>query len=154
MAASGGNHEPNLTPLIDLFSVLIVFLLMTASWLQLTSLQVQVEQKPPSDNATKRDTENLQDKNDENEKKVQLGLKLFRDKIISNENGSERVFSVFDLESSSSGLAFVLSSWKQKYPNKNTLVISTDASATYGQLIKVYDFAVASGWPEIGINPY
>jgi biopolymer transport protein ExbD len=27
----GGGHEPNLTPLIDLFSVLIVFLLLTAA---------------------------------------------------------------------------------------------------------------------------
>ena len=46
--SGGGGNEPNLTPLIDLFSVLIVFLLMTASWIQLDSLQVQVEQKAPS----------------------------------------------------------------------------------------------------------
>ena len=49
--AGGGGNEPNLTPFIDLFSVLVCFLLMTAAWLQLESLQVQIEKKPEATSA-------------------------------------------------------------------------------------------------------
>jgi biopolymer transport protein ExbD len=41
--AGGGGSEPNLTPFIDLFSVLICFLLMTAAWLSLEAFPVQIE---------------------------------------------------------------------------------------------------------------
>ena len=46
--AGGGGNEPNLTPFIDLFSVLICFLLMTAAWLQLESMQTNIEKATTS----------------------------------------------------------------------------------------------------------
>ncbi len=147
--ASGGGHEPNLTPLIDLFSVLIVFLLMTASWLQLESVQVQVEQKSSSSEAP---TPPPMAKNDD-EKKVKLSLVLYSDRVVAQEDNLEVVFGASKKIPGSPKLLDKLKEWKQKYPTNN-IVISSESTASYGQLIRLYDFVSSSGWSEIGINPY
>lgn len=149
MAAGGGN-EPNLTPLIDLFSVLIVFLLMTASWLQLESLQVQVDQKPTP---TETPPQPVADEKPNDEKKIKLTLKLFSDRVIAQEDSTEFVFGASKKIPGDLPLLEKLKEWKQKYPDNN-IIISSDTTASYGQLIRLYDFVSSSGWSEIGINPY
>lgn len=151
--AGGGGNEPNLTPLIDLFSVLIVFLLMTASWLQLESLQVQVEQKaPPSttDNPPPVTPPQEEDK----EKKVKLNLRLFADRVVAHEDEKETVYQATHEKPGDASLMSLLKDWKSRFPKNNNIIINTDSSASYGQLIRLYDFVVSSGWSEIGINPY
>lgn len=150
--AGGGGNEPNLTPLIDLFSVLIVFLLMTASWLQLDSLQVQVEQKAPPAPADAASPPPPPE--EDKEKKVKLNLKLFSNKVVAQEDEQEMVFNSSQQNPGDPSLLLKLKEWKQKYPINNSIIISSDASASYGQLIRLYDFVVSSGWNEIGINPY
>ena len=53
-----------------------------------------------------------------------------------------------------SRLSLLLKMWHDKYPNKSDLVLYTDASVTYGQMIRVYDFLVSSEFKDVGINPY
>ena len=85
MAAGGGN-EPNLTPFIDLFSVLVCFLLMTAAWVQLESMPTSIEKttagEPP---ATPPDQPPP-------EKKTALAISMFMDKVILKENEIENSF--------------------------------------------------------------
>ena len=47
----------------------------------------------------------------------------------------------------------ILAAWKKKFPDKRDIVLNTDATITYGSMIKMYDLLVASDWPDVGINP-
>lgn len=149
--AGGGGNEPNLTPLIDLFSVLIVFLLMTASWIQLESLQVQVEQKKTSEDPPSLPEEPVDLSSD---KKTRLSVMLYSDRVIAKEDEIESVFGASIDTPGAPDLKRILEEWKRKYPENHSVIISTDASASYGQLIRLYDFVVSSGWSAVGISPY
>lgn len=148
--AGGGGSEPNLTPFIDLFSVLICFLLMTAAWIQLESLQVQIDPKKdatasnqPSESTPPPET-----------KQVRLLVQLHPQKIVLREDETETEIpnagNGFDREK----LTSVLAQWRQKYPEKRNLILGTEAKVTYGAMIRLYDLLIASDWTEVGINPY
>lgn len=147
--AGGGGNEPNLTPFIDLFSVLICFLLMTAAWIQLESLPVQIEKAP-----TPTTTDSDSSPPPEDKKKVELSVRLFGDKILAKENENlieiKNIAGIMD----DSKVRLLLKMWRDKYPDKSDLVLYTDASVTYGQMIRVYDFLVSSEFKDVGINPY
>lgn len=150
--AGGGGNEPNLTPFIDLFSVLVCFLLMTAAWLQLESLQVTIE-KAPTPGATAQNPEPTPPPKDE-KKKVSLSVFLYKEKIVTKENETEKVIprsgqDPFDDMS----LIGVLKEWRTKFPEKRDIVLNTEATVTYGSMIKLYDVLVANDWPDVGINP-
>lgn len=148
--SAGGSNEPNLTPFIDLFSVLVCFLLMTAAWIQLESVSVQVEKAPtPSDMAT----EALPPPDKPLEKKTKLTVFMYAEKIIFLEDLRETVVphqgGAWDKDSLLRNLAL----WRQKFPEKKDVILNTEAQVTYGQVIKMYDLLVQSDWPEVGINP-
>ncbi|PIS10067.1 MAG: hypothetical protein COT73_11340 [Bdellovibrio sp. CG10_big_fil_rev_8_21_14_0_10_47_8] len=149
--AGGGGTEPNLTPFIDLFSVLICFLLMSAAFLQLESVQVQIEQKPMLNPDVALENPPPPEPED---KKVKLTLSLSKTRILAKENEIERAFVITDTEVGSPELARLLESWHSRFGAKQTLVLQSGDAATYGQLIRLYDFVTHSGWPEVGINPY
>ncbi|MBL7544024.1 MAG: biopolymer transporter ExbD [Bdellovibrionaceae bacterium] len=146
--AGGGGSEPNLTPFIDLFSVLICFLLMTAAWIQLDSMPSSIEKAtagptPPVDMVTPPN----------DEKKISLSVTVYSDKILLKENDRElfvqNIGSQFDKEK----LKLEFERWRMAYQDKKDVVLNTDALVTYGDLIKMYDLLVASDWPDVGINP-
>ncbi len=146
--AGGGGSEPNLTPFIDLFSVLICFLLMTAAWIQLDSMPSSIEKTtagptPPVDMVTPPN----------DEKKISLSVTVYSDKILLKENDRElfvqNIGSQFDKEK----LKLEFERWRMAYQDKKDVVLNTDALVTYGDLIKMYDLLVASDWPDVGINP-
>lgn len=147
--AGGGGSEPNLTPFIDLFSVLICFLLMTAAWIQLESMPSSIEKTtgsitplPPGAPPLPKD-----------EKKVLLAVTVFTDKISLKENDKELVVKNKGTELDKEKLQFEFSRWRRQYQEKKDVVLNTDSSVTYGDLIKMYDLLVASDWPDVGINP-
>lgn len=150
--AGGGGNEPNLTPFIDLFSVLVCFLLMTAAWIQLESLQVQVDKKPPEPTASTEPS--TPPPPEDKEKKIKLSVQLFADKIVAKEDDQE--FTILNAADgvNKQELESLLTGWRQKYPLKKDLVLNTDASVTYGAMIRLYDLMVATDWPDIAINPY
>lgn len=149
--AAGGGSELNLTPFIDLFSVLICFLLMTAAWIELDSFQVQVEQKPKL-NADQTVETPLPDEN--KKKEVQLSLHLERDKIIAFEDEIRSEFAIKDLDVNSPELKTLLNGWKTRFTDQHRVILHSAQLATYGQLIHLYDLLNYSGWTEIAINPY
>ena len=147
--AGGGGSEPNLTPFVDLFSVLICFLLMTAAWLQLESMQVQIEKKPEA--SSSMDTTPPPPKDDS--KKISLSVFMYTDKVIAKENEKETKIFNTDKGLDQEGLSRILQLWRTKYPEKKDLVLNTDAKVPYGAMIRMYDLFIASDWPDVGINP-
>lgn len=150
--AGGGANEPNLTPFIDLFSVLICFLLMTAAWIQLESMQVSIEKKPMLNPDMASDVPPPPEEPKKPETKLALHLKL--NQILAKENELERVIPVSGLGVDTPQLSALLTDWRARFGEKQVLVIHAGDKATYGQLIRLYDVVIRSGWPEVGINPY
>jgi biopolymer transport protein TolR len=149
--SGGGGNEPNLTPFIDLFSVLICFLLMTAAWLSLESVQVQVEKKKdPSVSADPSDPTPPPDK----EKKTKLAVLMSVGKTIVIENDRETPIPNQGTDFDEQQLAGVLARWRQQYPEKKDILLNTEASITYGSMIKMYDFLISKDWNDVGISPY
>lgn len=147
--SAGGSNEPNLTPFIDLFSVLICFLLMTSAWIQLESMPSSIEAPKKEDGPA----EFAPPPPPNNEKKTKLAVSVYPDRVILKENENE--IPVF---SSSTGfnkeqIKTVLEQWRGRFPEKKDIVLNTEAGVTYGSLIKMYDLLVASDWPDVGINP-
>lgn len=149
--AGGGGSEPNLTPFIDLFSVLVCFLLMTAAWLQLESVQVQVE-KAPSPSTSTVDVPPPPDKD---EKKVRLSVFLYPDRVAAKENDNEQVIPNLPNQKGfdESKLKNLLSEWKRRHPEKTDVVLNTEAHVTYGEMIRLYDLLISQKWPDVGISP-
>lgn len=146
--AGGGGSEPNLTPFIDLFSVLICFLLMTAAWIQLESMPSYIEKattssepnaEPPPQNPP--------------EKKISLTVSVFKDKITLKENEREIEIGNIGNEFDKNRLKQEFSRWRMTYLEKKDVILNTDSLVTYGDMIEMYDLLVASDWPDVGINP-
>ncbi len=150
--AGGGGNEPNLTPLIDLFSVLIVFLLTTAAWTQLETFQIQVEKEPkfnPSADSSPPPPEPPK----EEKKKIKLTLDLTANQIIAKQDEIETLFFIQG-DSIDPKLNDLLAKWKAQAPTDQQIVISGQKGAQYSQLIKLYDLINLSGWENIVISPY
>lgn len=149
--AGGGGNEPNLTPFIDLFSVLICFLLMTAAWLSLESMQVQVEKKKdPSVSATPDQPPPPEEK----EKKTKLALRMSIGKVIATENETDTEIGNASEGFDRDRITSILNRWRQQYPDKKDIILNTDATVTYGDMIKMYDFLISQNWSDVGISPY
>lgn len=146
--AGGGGSEPNLTPFIDLFSVLICFLLMTAAWIQLESMPSSIEKTTASNALSPQDPPPPKD-----EKKITLAVTVFADKITLKENDKELVVQNIGNDFDKGKLQLEFSRWRSQYQDKKDVVLNTDPAVTYGDLIKMYDLLVASDWPDVGINP-
>lgn len=144
--AGGGGTEPNLTPFIDLFSVLICFLLMTAAWIQLETMPSSVE-KPKTSDASEP-TPILED-----EKKAKLAVSLFADRVVMKENEQETVIPNNALGIEEARVGAILTTWRAKFPEKKDISLNTEANVFYGDMIRMYDFLIISDWPEVGINP-
>lgn len=147
--AGGGGSEPNLTPFIDLFSVLICFLLMTAAWIQLESMPSSIEKTTSSNAPPPKDSPPPP----KDEKKVSLAVTVFADKITLKENEKELIVQNIGTEFDKEKLQLEFSRWRSQYQDKKDVVLNTDPAVTYGDLIKMYDLLVASDWPDVGINP-
>lgn len=146
--AGGGGSEPNLTPFIDLFSVLICFLLMTAAWIQLETMPSSVEKPKTTNESTP-----IEPPPPEDEKKAKLAVSLFSDRVVLKENEEETVIPNNALGLEEARIAAILSMWRSKFPDKKDITLNTEANVFYGDMIRMYDFLILSDWPEVGINP-
>lgn len=147
MSAGGGN-EPNLTPFIDLFSVLICFLLMTAAWIQLEVMPTNIE------NATAKDTPaEMEPPPPPDEKKVQLTIEMGQGVVMlrENEKGIEIPAGPEGLNVEEIKRALV--DWKTRHPEKTDVILNTEPQVMYGEMIKMYDLLIAGEFPDVGINP-
>lgn len=138
------NIELNLVPFIDLMSVLITFLLITAVWTQVSMIQIgsslygkksdtQPSPTPPpnADVVLKVDV-----------KEIGYVLTVGR-QVIS----LPMVNQQFD----ESGLVAQLQRVKQLYPEKVDAVVSVADSIPYEQLIKAMDNCLTAGFSAISV---
>lgn len=136
------DEELNLTPFIDLFSTLVVFLLLTAVWLQINSLSTNVE------NTT--DTSSLS-----REAKVSLTVTILKNKIEISEDDKA---TQLPLKLTSKGLLDSkpliqeLNEWRQRYPKRKDIVLNTQNEIPYSHMIQVFDVLVGQGWSDVGVN--
>jgi biopolymer transport protein ExbD len=78
---------------------------------------------------------------------------MYPEKIVLLEDEKEIIVPHVNNIWDQSTLKSNLEMWRKKFPEKKDVVLSTQATVTYGQLIKMYDLLVQSDWPEVGINP-
>lgn len=135
--------ELNLVPFIDLMSVCIIFLLVTAVWTQVSMIQIgssiyskrtetgEVEPPPRSEIAFRLDVT-------EKGYIIRLGK---QNSFIGKVNGD------FNDEALTKELMGI----KQKYPDKKDAIISVMESLTYDNLIRGMDILLNTGFEEISV---
>ncbi len=150
--AGGGGKEPNLTPLIDLFSVLIVFLLLTAAWTQLEVFQVTINEKPKLSPDTTVDTPPPEE--EKKEEKVKLVFELYDQRVVAKKGESVTELAYNQIVNREPAFIRLVEEWKALVNDKNPIAIESKEGAKYGQLIKVYDELHLAGIDFIAISPY
>ena len=141
MSASNSGENLNLTPFIDLFSVLVLFLISTAVWQQLSSLSTNVENSTSSDNPVPK------------EKEVSLSITVLRDKVQLLE--SEKATDIPNLsgqELNKDRIKTSIEEWRQRFPDKKDVTLNTANTILYGNMITVFDMVVGAGFPNVGVN--
>jgi biopolymer transport protein ExbD len=141
--SGGGSSEENLnlTPFIDLFSVLVIFLISTAVWQQLSSLSTNIENSTSSDNPVPK------------EKEVSLSITLLADKVQLLE--SEKTTDIPYLptqEIDRERLKSSVETWRTRFPDKKDVTLNTANTVAYGKMIAVFDIVVGAGFPNVGVN--
>lgn len=153
MGAGGGKDDLNLVPFIDLFSVLICFLIMTAVWNQIDALSTNVENTTSSDSAAANE--------DPNRRKESLTITILTDRVEMAESVTQgsKVLTEKNYKVRHAGtevdlvkIQKVLDVWKTKYPEKKDVILNTDNQVVYNQLITVFDTLVGAGYPDVGVN--
>ncbi len=140
----GVNVELNLVPVIDLMSVLITFLLITAVWTQVSMIQIgsslyakkDDSQQPPkltpnADIALKVDV------------KLEGYVLTVGTQIIS----LPKLNAAYD----SAGLVAQLQRVKQLYPEKLDGIVSMSDDVPYENLVNTMDQLLVAGFPNISI---
>ena len=133
----------NIVPFIDLLSVCIIFLLVTAVWTQVSMIQIgasiyakrtesgEVEPPPRAEVAFRLDVK-------ENGYVVRVGKQYIN---IPKVNGN------YDEES----LLKQLKAVKEQYPDKNDAIISVMESLTYNDLIRGMDLLITAGFGDVSV---
>ena len=146
----GGNKkeiavELNLVPFIDLMSVCIIFLLITAVWTQISMIQLG-----SSLYAKKTEAEPMKEVPPyahipfrvnvlENGFNVLIGKERFDIPLINNKQYNEKV------------LFKKIKEIKEVYPEKNDVIVASRDKVKYEHLIAAMDALLNGGFPEITI---
>lgn len=138
MAKKKVNVELNMTPFIGLFALLVVMLLMTAVWNQISVLSTETSQS---------NSEGSSDSNG-----VQLEVSLLEEAIEISENDKAKSIAFIDGKINREAFLSALSEWKQRYPSKSDVILNSANSAPYKHLIEVFDLIVESDFPDVGVN--
>ena len=137
------NVEVNIVPFIDLMSVLVIFLLITAVWTQVSMIQIgssiygkktedEVTPPPPrAEVAFRVDVKSVG-------YRVLIGKKL---------TSIPKIAGQFD----QAGLVSELKLIKEKYPEKNDSVLTVEDELSYETLVNGMDALLKAGFPEISI---
>ena len=146
MAKSTKSEFLNLTAFVDLFSTLVIFLLMTAVWNQIASLSTNVE------NATSSSAP----QDPPPTKKVNLAVSLFEDRLdkleemLEDEASTRIPYVNGDVDVSQ--VEATLDLWKQKYPDRKDIILNTSNPVAYRLMIKTFDTIVGKDWSDVGVN--
>ncbi len=130
--------EINLVPFIDLLSCCICFLLITAVWTEIAKIDV----KP---------TPNLPGEAMQDEPKLKLEVRIGPDGYYLTENGNTvpllknaTGYPVVELEGK-------LATLRTQYPENTAIVVRSDDSVAYRELIHIMDACLKTGLTDISV---
>lgn len=143
------NYELNIVPFIDLMSVCIIFLLLTAVWTQVSMIQigssVYAKRTDDQENKPPRPEVNLELRVDQRGYTVIIG----QERPVS----VPRVRSLSgEMEYDQRNLILVLKGIKDRYPDKKDAMIALEDNLVYENLIQGMDSLLLSGFPEVAIK--
>ena len=136
--------ELNLVPFIDLMSVLITFLLITAVWSQVSMIQIGSSiygQKSADSQPTKTPD-------------IEVVLKVdirATGYVVTVGKDTTQIPQVNGHDYNDEQLAQILQEVKQKYPGKLDGAIAMSDELPYEQLIHVMDSYLKTGFPQISV---
>lgn len=141
MSGGGGQYELNLTPYIDLMSTLIVFLLMTAVWNQISVLSTDTGSTTSSDAPSKPDPN-----------RVTLSVTIMPKYLEMAENSTVTRVPHVGGKIDRGHMGEVLKMWKQKHPDRTDVILNSENSVTYSMLIGTFDELVGNDFPDVGVS--
>jgi len=140
MAKKKVNVELNMTPFIGLFALLVVMLLLTAVWNPISSLGTDSSSSTASASDTSKD-------------QVSLNVTILPTHIeMAEDSKGTKIKHLKGGTIDTMRMVQVLNLWKKKYPKRTDVVLNTENSVTYSQLIVVFDTLVGNNWPDVGVN--
>lgn len=137
------NIELNLVPFIDLLSSLVLFLLLTAVWVQVSAINSQIQKKGAA-SAAKREDEQL------SIRLTRAGFELSWPNALTGDEYPTRIpktGTTFDF----SALELRLKKGMAKMPSMSASV-NADDEVDYGAVIKTIDTGKHSGLPTVGLE--
>lgn len=142
------DFEVNLIPFIDLLSVCICFLLITAVWLNVGSMNVKQAVGGQAQEDTKKSPLvwiRMTAQGD-------LDLEVQESSLVPAGMRKLRV-AMADNKVDWAGLEKAIASLKQLEPSLNTGLIQPTASTTYEDIIDVMDKLKKNGMTDLGVSP-
>jgi biopolymer transport protein ExbD len=142
------DFEVNLIPFIDLLSVSICFLLITAVWLNVGSMNVKQAVGGQAQEDTKKSPLvwiRMNDKGD-------LDLEVQQSSLVPSALRKIRIPQV-DKKVNFEGLEKALASLKQSEPALNTGLIQPHGLTAYEEIIDVMDRLKKTGMTDLGVSP-
>jgi biopolymer transport protein ExbD len=135
--------DVNIVPFIDLMSVLVIFLLITAVWSQVSMIQIG------SSIYGKKNTDEKVEPPPRAEVVFRLDIKPFGHRVVVGTQTIEvpKVGANYDLARLSTELKKV----KEIYPEKVDCVVTMSDELAYVHLINGMDALLQSGFPQISV---
>lgn len=139
------NVELNIVPVIDLMSVLIVFLLITAVWNQVTMIQLgtSVYGKKTSEDTVTEKPKNLE---------VPLRLDIQERGYVVVIGSTTIPIPLKDDQYDMDKLGLELAEIKKRYPEKEDIFLTVSDDLEYEAMVKGMDVAIGEGFPNIAVT--
>jgi biopolymer transport protein ExbD len=131
---------------MDLMAVLVVFLLLTAAWVQIEALSTNVDNVTASDGAASETPP---------EKKVVLMMTILKSEIRMTEDEKATPIAIElgpEGNLKTDRIKQVLQEWRTKYPDRKDIVLTTENEIPYRHMITAFDTLVGEGWPDVGVS--
>ena len=136
--------EPNLVPFIDLMSVLITFLLLTAVWTQVSMMQIGTS-------LYSKKTENTPPPPIPKDADVVLKIDIRPSGYVLTVGKNPMSLPLVNGEFDDLGLKAQLERAKQMHPAKTDGAIAMADELAYERLIRAMDIMLNSGFPNISV---
>lgn len=135
----------NLVPMIDLFSMIIIFLIVTAAFDQLAQMKINMGSEDAAETVIKQPVKEIQ---------ASLKITIFPDRLDLQDQG--RVVRIEkqpdDEEYNWDELNEFLMNARVNYPEKKDIVIFSSDKVEYGYVVTVMDFALSQDFNELVVS--
>lgn len=137
------NVEPNLVPFIDLMSVCIIFLLVTAVWTQVSMIELGANVYGKNTGTTAPPTDL---------RPVNIDVRITDRGYIINEGRNSYRVDKLEGEYDTDNLYLQLKTIKERNPTTDAVSIGLEDSLTYDHMIVGMDIILNAGFPEVSVS--